>query len=159
MIKEYKDERINELIKKSFEYAINDSEWEYRYLSEWNLLFSAIDKMLDYINNGRVGELRLNTNMWYILSDTLCAILRLYDLELVGEKQVSENELVIDKKKEGKTNMKERLLKEFNFIYNDEKVNKVMFVESKEYIVVECESGYAYRVEYNGGNITTTCLN
>jgi len=55
--------------------------------------------------------------------------------------------------------MKERLLKEFNFIYDDEKVNKVMFVESKEYIIVECESGYAYKVEYNDGNITTTCLN
>ena len=55
--------------------------------------------------------------------------------------------------------MKERLLKEFNFIYDDEKVARVMFVESKEYIIVECESGYAYKVEYNNGNITTTCLN
>lgn len=55
--------------------------------------------------------------------------------------------------------MKERLLKEFNFIYGEEKVSRVMFVESREYIIIECESGYAYKVEYNGGNITTTCLN
>ena len=27
MFKEYKDERINELIKKSFELAVRDDEW------------------------------------------------------------------------------------------------------------------------------------
>jgi len=56
-------------------------------------------------------------------------------------------------------NMKEKLLKEFKFLYGEETISKTMFVESKEYIIVECESGYAYKVEYNGGNITTTCLN
>lgn len=55
--------------------------------------------------------------------------------------------------------MKEKLLKEFKFLYGEETISKTMFVESKEYIIVECESGYAYKVEYNGGNITTTCLN
>ena len=39
MIKEYKDEKINELIKKSFELAVKDSEWNLRYLQEWNILF------------------------------------------------------------------------------------------------------------------------
>lgn len=39
MFKEYKDERINELIKKSFELAVRDDEWKSRYLQEWNILF------------------------------------------------------------------------------------------------------------------------
>ena len=55
--------------------------------------------------------------------------------------------------------MKEELLKEFKFLYNDETIKNVMFVESQEYVIIECVSGYAYKVEYNGGNITTTCLN
>lgn len=55
--------------------------------------------------------------------------------------------------------MKERLLKEFNFIYGEETIKNVMYVESKKYIIIECMSGYAYKVEYNGGNISTTCLN
>lgn len=95
MFKEYKDERINELIKKSFELAVRDDEWKLRYLQEWNILFEDIDKMLEYVENGYKGELRVNSNMWYILQDTLCAILRLYGLELIGEERVSENELVV----------------------------------------------------------------
>ena len=55
--------------------------------------------------------------------------------------------------------MKDRLLKEFNYIYGDEVVSRVMYIESKETIIVECESGYAYKVEYNDGIISTTCLN
>ena len=55
--------------------------------------------------------------------------------------------------------MKERLLKEFKFIYGEEEIKNVMFVESKEYAIIECNSGYAYKVEYNNGNITTSCLN
>lgn len=55
--------------------------------------------------------------------------------------------------------MKEILLKEFKFLYGDEEIKNVMFVESKEYVIIECLSGYAYKVEYNNGNITTKCLN
>lgn len=55
--------------------------------------------------------------------------------------------------------MKERLLKEFKFLYDDEEIKNCMFVESQEYIIIECMSGYAYKVEYNGGNIITSCLN
>lgn len=55
--------------------------------------------------------------------------------------------------------MKERLLKEFKFIYDDENIIRTMFVESQQYIIVECASGYAYKVEYNDGNIITSCLN
>lgn len=102
MIKEYKDERINELIKKSFERAVKDDEWQIRYLQEWNILFEDIDKMLKYVENGYKGELRVNSNMWYILQDTLVEVLALYDLELVGEEKVSENELVIPTNKIGK---------------------------------------------------------
>ena len=55
--------------------------------------------------------------------------------------------------------MKERLIKEFKFLYDDEIISKVMFVESKNYIIIECESGYAYKIEYDNGSITTSCLN
>ena len=55
--------------------------------------------------------------------------------------------------------MKDKLLKEFNFLYGEETIKNCMFVESKEYIIVECMSGYAYKVEYNCGNIITSCLN
>ena len=102
MIKEYKDERINELIKKSFERAVKDNEWQIRYLQEWNILFEDIDKMLKYVENGYKGELRVNSNMWWVLQETLVEVLALYDLELVGEEKVSENELVIPINKVGK---------------------------------------------------------
>ena len=97
MFKEYKDERINELIKKSFELAVRDNEWELRNLQEWNILFEDIDKTLEYVENGYKGELRVNSNMWYILQETLIRILALYNLQLIGEKKVSENELVLIK--------------------------------------------------------------
>ena len=107
MFKEYKDERINELIKKSFELAVRDNEWELRYLQEWNILFEDIDKMLEYVENGYKGELRVNSNMWYILQETLVRILALYDLQLIGEEKVSENELVVSISKIG--NIKEKI--------------------------------------------------
>ena len=107
MFKEYKDERINELIKKSFELAVRDDEWKLRYLQEWNILFEDIDKMLEYVENGYKGELRVNSNMWYILKETLVKILALYDLQLIGEEKVSENELVVPISKIG--NIKEKI--------------------------------------------------
>ena len=107
MFKEYKDERINELIKKSFELAVRDNEWKLRYLQEWNILFEDIDKMLEYVENGYKGELRVNSNMWYILQETLVRILALYDLQLIGEEKVSENELVVPISKIG--NIKEKI--------------------------------------------------
>ena len=107
MFKEYKDERINELIKKSFELAVRDNEWELRYLQEWNILFEDIDKMLEYVENGYKGELRVNSNMWYILQETLVRILALYDLQLIGEEKVSEDELVVPISRVG--NIKEKV--------------------------------------------------
>ena len=55
--------------------------------------------------------------------------------------------------------MKEEMLRAFKMIYNEETINNITFVESQEYMIIECASGFAYKVEYNGGNITTTCLN
>lgn len=106
MIKEYKDNRINELIKKSFEVAVRDDEWNIRYLQEWNILFEDIDKTLEYVENGYKGELRLNSNIWWVLQETLVQVLKLYGLELVGEERVSENELVVPIKKVGKVKEK-----------------------------------------------------
>lgn len=107
MFKEYKDERINELIKKSFELAVRDDEWKLRYLQEWNILFEDIDKMLEYVENGYKGELRVNSNMWWVLQETLFKVLELYGLELIGEEKVSENELVVPISRVG--NIKEKV--------------------------------------------------
>ena len=101
MFKQYKDDRINELIKKSFEIAVRDDEWNIRNLQEWNILFEDIDKTLEYVENGYKGELRLNSNIWWVLNETLYQVLALYDLTLIGEDRVSENELVIPIKKVG----------------------------------------------------------
>ena len=124
MFKEYKDERINELIKKSFELAVRDDEWELRYLQEWNILFEDIDKMLEYVENDYKGELRVNSNMWYILQETLVKILALYDLQLIGKEKVNENELVVPISKIG--DIKEKIfnkMKEYgwNLEYNTNK--------------------------------------
>lgn len=107
MFKEYKDERINELIKKSFEIAVRDDEWELRYLQEWNILFEDIDKMLEYVENGYKGELRVNSNIWWVLQETLVKVLELYDLQLIGEEKVSEDELVVPISRVG--NIKEKV--------------------------------------------------
>lgn len=131
MIKEYKDERINELIKKSFEVAVKDDEWDIRYLQEWNILFEDIDKTLEYVENGYKGELRLNSNIWWVLQETLVKVLKLYGLELIGEERVSENELVVPIKEVGKVkeevfnkmiqygwNLGDNKLEDFNNVYN-----------------------------------------
>ena len=100
MIKEYKDERINKLIKISFERAIQDSEWSYRYLSEWNLLFECIDKILEFVDSGMTKEIYVNRNMWYILQDTFFDICDLYGVDIKAKEVVSEKELLIKKTKE-----------------------------------------------------------
>ena len=107
MFKEYKDERINELIKKSFEIAVRDDEWKLRYLQEWNILFEDIDKMLEYVENGYKGELRVNSNIWWVLQETLVKVLELYNLQLIGEEKVSEDELVVPISRVG--NIKEKV--------------------------------------------------
>jgi len=55
--------------------------------------------------------------------------------------------------------MKEELIKAFKQIYNEEEIINVMYVESKQIAYIECRSGYAYKVEYNNGNIETTYIN
>lgn len=97
MIKEYEDERINKLIKKSFERATKDSEWSIRCLSEWNLLYDCIDKILEFVESGRTKEIYVNRNMWHILQDTFFDILDLYDLDIKASKKITERELLISK--------------------------------------------------------------
>ncbi len=88
MIKIYKDERINEIIKHSFDVAFQDEEWTkgLRSIEEWNILYDDIDEMLNYINNGKQGKLFLNSNMWWVLQNALVDILGVYNLELIGER-------------------------------------------------------------------------
>lgn len=97
MIKEYENEKINEIIKHSFEVAVNDSEWNIRFLTEWNTLFRDIDDMLVYIKNGRQGRLFVDSNMWWVLQNALIDILDLYDLQLIGERTEDYTEEVVAK--------------------------------------------------------------
>ena len=138
MFKEYKDERINELIKKSFERAVKDDEWQIRYLQEWNILFEGIDKMLNYVNNGCVGELRVNSNMWWVLQETLAEVLNLYGLELIGETRVSENELVIPKKDNQRTS-------KIRFKNLSEQYRDALYMLARD-IISEVKSGEIKRI-------------
>ena len=107
MLKTYTDERINKELKKCLVRAVADDEFDMRYdlqygMTDFKILLDNIDKMLFYVNNGYRGELRLNSNIWYVCLDTLENILALYDLKLVGDKKVTEEELVIPINKVGK---------------------------------------------------------
>lgn len=97
MIKEYKDERINKIIRHSFEVAVKDSEWELRSLAEWNILFNDIDKILEYVDNGKYGRLVVDSNIWWVLQNALIDVLDLYDLQLIGERDKNYMEEVITK--------------------------------------------------------------
>lgn len=112
MLKTYTDERINKELKKCIEKAVKDSEFDLRYdknygMGDFEILLDNIDKMLKYVNCGYKGELRLNSNIWYICLDTLDNILALYGLKFIRERKVSENELVIPIRKIG--NVKEKI--------------------------------------------------
>lgn len=98
MIKEYKDERINKLIKESFERAIKDDEWNIRELSEWNYLYTCIDKILEFVESGYSKEIYVNRNMWHILQDTFFEICDLYNVDIIASEKVSERELLIKKR-------------------------------------------------------------
>lgn len=95
MIKQY-DERIMNILKDSFKSAINDDEWKDRSLMEWNYLFEDIDKIIEYVNNGKKGNLLVYTNMWYVLRDALDKIASLYDLEVLwlSDKGLMEEHLI-----------------------------------------------------------------
>ena len=154
MFKEYKDERINELIKKSFEIAVRDDEWKLRYLQEWNILFEDIDKMLEYVENGYKGELRVNSNMWYILQETLNRILALYDLRLIGEEKVSENELVVPISKNG--NIKEKIfnkMKEYGWNLGDNTYKSFADVYDIHYGFINSIYDYFRKQEENGKSV------
>lgn len=117
-MKIYSDERINELIKKSFEIAVKDEEWEVRFLNEWNILFENIDKILAYVENGKQGKLFVNSNIWWVLQETLMKILDLYDLKLIGADKVTEEEEVVSKKSKCNCGLKCNLCDEDMTHYN-----------------------------------------
>ena len=149
-----KDERINELIKKSFELAVRDDEWKLRYLQEWNILFEDIDKMLEYVENGYKGELRVNSNMWWVLQETLFKVLELYDLELIGEEKVSENELVVPISRVG--NIKEKVfekMREYGWNLGDNTDKDFADVYNIHYIFIDSLYGYFREQEEIGKSI------
>ena len=98
-MKTYIDERINELIKKSFEIAVKDEEWKYRTLDEWNILFEDIDNILMYIRSGRKGDIYVNSNMWWVLQDVLYGVMKLYGLRIDWGKAQEKAPLIDDTKR------------------------------------------------------------
>lgn len=99
MVKKYENEKINEIIEYSFEVAFKDEEWEkgLRNIEEWDILYDDIDRILDYVNNGKQGKLMVNSNMWWVLQNALVDILGLYELDLIGERNSDDMEEVIVK--------------------------------------------------------------
>lgn len=109
ILKVYADERINKELKECVKYAVADDEFDYRYdekygMEDFNILLNNIDKILNYVNNGYKGELRLNTNIWEVCWQSLYRIMKLYDLEFAEKERriADENELVIPTNKIGK---------------------------------------------------------
>lgn len=130
MLKIYKDERINSELKKCLQTALTDEEYDLRNGSDFVILTENIDKIINYVESGCQGRLFLNSNIWYICFETLCNILSLYGLKLIGTDKCTESEEVVPIKKD---NIKERIFKkmqeygwnlgdntneDFNAVYN-----------------------------------------
>lgn len=97
MLKHYQDERINKILATMFIDAVKDEEYQDRFEigADFSILMECIDKTLEYVKNDYQGELRLNTNIWWVCQVALWGILALYDLQPIGEERVSENELIV----------------------------------------------------------------
>lgn len=97
MLKHYKDERINKALADMFQVAVKDEEYQDRFEcgGDFEILTECIDKTLEYVKDDYQGELRLNTNIWWVCQETLVRILSLFGLRLIGEERVSEAELVV----------------------------------------------------------------
>lgn len=97
MLKHYKDERINKELAEMFKMAVRDEEYQDRFEcgGDFTILMECIDKTLEYVKGGYQGELRLNSNIWWVCQEALVRILALFDLRLIGEDKVTEAELVI----------------------------------------------------------------
>lgn len=97
ILKHYDNENINKELRKMFERAVKDDEYEERFEcgGDFEILMKDIDKTLKYVENGYKGKLYLNSNMWYICQETLINILALYGLKLIGTDKCTENEEVV----------------------------------------------------------------
>lgn len=113
ILKHYSNKKINDELRKMFEMAVKDDEYEERFNcgGDFECLMEQIDKVINYVNNGCIGELRLNDNMWYICQETLYNILDLYGLELEMEYKHSENTLVLKKENGNIINLVEKIIK------------------------------------------------
>ena len=142
MIKEYDDERINELIKKSFEMAIKDDEWNIRSLDEWKLLYECIDKVLEFVESGKTKEIYVNRNMWYILQDTFFDICDLYGVDIEMSDRVSEHEKLIDKNTIVSKELKRYLSNICNYLNNI----KGYITEGEVRFLLECIDDRQYHI-------------
>ena len=98
----FQDNRINKILGNWLKYCLNDEEFSLRFdenfeSGDFNILKENIIKTLIYVNSDYNGELRLNSNIWWICYECLCDILSLFDLKFIGEEKITENELVIKK--------------------------------------------------------------
>lgn len=124
ILKTYADERINKELKECIMYAVKDDEFDLRYdekygMEDFNILLNNIDKIVAYANNGYKGELRLNTNIWEVCWQSLCRIMKLYNLEFADKENriADENELIVPIRKIG--NIKEKIYeKMMNYGWN-----------------------------------------
>lgn len=95
-MKQYDDQRINTILnnlefdmKKDEEYSCRDIDYDIKELC------NNVDKVVEYVKNGKQGKLYLNSNIWNICLDSLVEILSIYNLKLVGSERVTESEEVV----------------------------------------------------------------
>ena len=96
ILKQYDDQRINTILN-NLEFDIKkDEEYSYRDINyDIKELCNNVDKVVEYVKNGKQWKLYLNSNIWNICLDSLVEILSIYNLKLVGSERVTEAEEVV----------------------------------------------------------------
>ena len=95
-MKQYDDERINNILSKLEKNIPFDDEYEYRDVNcDLSELYKNIDKIVEYVKNDFKGKLYVNSNIWNICYESMLDILKIYDLKLVPFEAVTEENEVV----------------------------------------------------------------
>ncbi len=96
MLKKYEDERINTILSNLELEMKHDEEYCYRDIDcDMKELCDNIDKVVEYVKNGKQGKLYLNSNIWEICYQALSDILELYELQFIGSDKITEQEEIV----------------------------------------------------------------
>ena len=95
-MKQYDDERINNILSKLRKDIQFDNEHEYRDIDyDLSELYRNVDKIVEYVKSDFKGKLYVNSNIWDVCCESMLEILNLYDLKLVSFDKVKEENDVV----------------------------------------------------------------